>query len=480
MKRTRHTIAWVLPLLVGGGCSDATPDPNVVARAGSIELLVGEVVELLVDEESLPVDANLVEAVAQLWIDYTLLARAAAEDSTLARLDFGPMVQAALDQDRLIALRDSAIQVDTIVTSEELAARYEGSDATTRYRARHLMLQYPLQATPAQRDSVRSQLGTLRAQLADGASFEDLARRFSQDQGSAASGGDLGYFGPGEMVRPFEDAVRSMEPGQVSEAVETPMGLHLIRLEEKQRPAFEDMADQLRDQFRQERAQQAESLFVARVEERAGALSVVENAPTVVRDLATNPSLRLSSRAARRPLVEWRSGTLTAGRVLELLQLETIEFQQQVMESPDEPIEGFLMGLARRDLLVAEARGAGLEPPAARADSLTTAISEQVRGAARRLGLLPPERAPGEPTEPAVRRAVLNALGENLSGGTPSIPLGPLSYQLRAEAVHGTVNAGIGRAVLELGRQRAARGLSDSESGPAPTKAPADTGSVAP
>jgi len=478
MKLERKMLAWVLPLLIAGACSDTAPDPNVVARAGSIELSVDEVVELLVDEEALPVDANLVDAVAQLWIDYTLLARAAAEDSTLAALDFGPMVQAALDQDRLIALRDSAIQVDTIVTSEALAARYESSDATTRYRARHLMLQYPLQATAVQRDSVRARLGALRAQLVDGASFEDLARRFSQDPGSAANGGDLGYFSPGEMVRPFEDAVRSMEPGQVSEVVETPMGLHLIRLEDRQRPAFEEMAGQLRDQLRQERAQRAESLFVAGVEERAGALSVVEDAPTVARDLAANPSVRLSSRAARRPLVEWRSGALTAGRVLELLRLETIEVQQQVVESPDEPLEGFLMALARRDLLVAEARGAGLEPPAARADSLTTAISEQVLGAARRLGLLPPERAPGERVEPAVRRAVLSALGDNLSGASPSIPLGPLSYQLRTGTAHGTVNAGIGRAVLELGRQRAARGLSESES--VPPQAPTDTGSVAP
>ena len=471
MKLTRPLLTWVLPILVAGACSDSEPDPNVVARAGSIELSVDEVVDLLVDEESLPVDAGLVEAVAQLWIDYTLLAQAAAEDSTLRRLDFGPMVQASLDQDRLIALRDSAIPVDTSVTDAEVAARYESSDATVRYRARHLMLQYPLQATAAQRDSVRSRLGELRAQIVGGASFEDLARRFSQDRGSASNGGDLGYFSAGDMVRPFEDALNGLEPGQVSEVVETPMGLHLIRLEDRERPPLEEMAGQLRDQLRQERAQQAESLFVAGVEERAGVLSVVEDAPIVVRDLAANPSVRLSGRAARRPLVEWASGALTAQRVLELLRLETLEFQQQVVGSPDEPIEGFLIALARRELLVAEARNAGLEPPTARTDSLTAALSEQVRTAARRLGLLPLEQAPGERVEPAIRRAVLSALGDNLSGATPSIPLGPVSYQLRAGTAHATFNAGVGRAVLELGRQRATRGASPSETTPgtAPT-----------
>jgi hypothetical protein len=145
-------------------CSDATPDGTVVARAGSLELSVDEIVALLVDAEDLPINADVVEAVAQLWVDYTLLARAAAEDSTLSQLDFTPMVQAALDQELLMALGDSAIQLDTLVTDADVAARYEGAGADVQYRARHIMLRYPLQATAAQRDSVRDRLAELRTQ----------------------------------------------------------------------------------------------------------------------------------------------------------------------------------------------------------------------------------------------------------------------------------------------------------------------------
>ena len=465
MKLTRPALAVALTLVVAGACSDATPDSTVVARAGSLELSVDEIVALLVDAEDLPINADVVEAVAQLWIDYALLARAAAEDSTLNQLDFTPMVRAALDQELLMALGDSAIQLDTLISDGDVAARYESAGVDVQYRARHIMLRYPLQATAAQRDSVRNRLAEVRTQIVGGTAFQDLARDLSQDPGSAASGGDLGYFGPGDMVRPFEEAVTALEPGQLSEIVETPMGLHLIRLEERQRPALADITDQLRDQIRFERAQQAESLFVASVEERAGVRSVVEGAADVVRDLAANPSVRLSGRAARRPLVEWDGGFLSAQRVLDLLRLEPPAFQQQVTESPPEAVEAFLTALARRELLIQEARASGLEIPAARADSLATELSGQMLTATRRLGLTPLDQAPGERLDPAVRRAVNSALANNLSGATQTLPLGPISYQLRSGTPHATLNAGIGRAVLELGRQRATRGLSDQDLG---------------
>lgn len=475
MKLTRPTIGWVVVLLAAGACSDDTPDGNVVARAGSVELTVDDVVDLLVDREDLPVTADLVEAVAELWIDYSLLASEAAEDSTLSDLDFQPMVRAGLDQELLVALRDSAIQVDTIVTDEDLRTLYESSGGNVRYRARHIMLQYPLQATQSQRDSVRDRLGELRSRITGGASFEELARSFSQDRGSASAGGDLGFFGPGDMVRPFEDAISGLEPGEVSEIVETPMGLHLIRLDERERPVFEDVSSQIATQLRGQRAQEAESVFVSGVEERAGALTVVDEASAVVRDLAANPSVRLSGRAARRPLVEWPSGALTAGRVLELLRLEPPAFQQQVADGEDEALDGFLLALARRELLLDEARASGLEASQARADSLAAELSAQIRTAARRLGLLPLERAPGERLEPAVRRAALDALSKNLTGASPTLPLGPLSYQLRSGTTHGTLNAGVGRAVLELGRQRASRGLSADEMMPGEPPAVADS-----
>jgi hypothetical protein len=456
-------ISAVALVAVSACGDDAATDADTVARVDDYRLSVDEVVELLVDQEDLPVSADVVEAVSELWIDYTLFAEAMARDSTLRELDFRPLVQGRLDQEALAALGDSAIQADTVVTPEEAQAWYEASGEGVRFRARHIMLQYPPQASQEQRDSVRARLTDLRDQIRGGASFEDLARRFSQDPGSAPQGGDLGYFQPGDLVQPFEDAVNELEPGEVSDVVETPMGLHLIRLEDRQRPGFAEVSADVMERLRNQRVVQAESLYVSGVEERAGTLEVQDGAVEVARDLAANPSVRLSGRAADRTLVRWSSGALEAGRYLQLLRMEPPSFLEQVAQGDDQAIEDFLEALTRRELLLAEARVEGLQASDSRVDSLAAAAEAQVRTSARALDLVPLDRAPGEDLEPAVERAVLRALEENMTGANPPIPLGPVSYQLRQGTAHDISNAGVGRAVLELGRLRSARGSAPSE-----------------
>ena len=94
-------------------------------------------------------------------------------------------------------------------------------------RARHILL---ANTGPESLKKARELLAQLRA----GASFEELAKANSTDPGSAARGGDLGFFGAGQMVRPFEDAVNALvKPGDLSEPVESQFGYHIIRLEER-------------------------------------------------------------------------------------------------------------------------------------------------------------------------------------------------------------------------------------------------------
>lgn len=91
------------------------------------------------------------------------------------------------------------------------------------------------QAEPGklQKDKVKNLLLDIRSRIERGESFESLARQYSQDPGSASLGGQLGFYGRGELAPEYEAASLSMSPGEISMPVETQFGIHLIQLQEK-------------------------------------------------------------------------------------------------------------------------------------------------------------------------------------------------------------------------------------------------------
>jgi peptidyl-prolyl cis-trans isomerase D len=97
------------------------------------------------------------------------------------------------------------------------------------------------------------------AQAKAGKDFAELAQKHSQDESNAKNGGDLGFFGRGAMVKEFEDAAFSMEPGQIGDVVKTQFGYHVIKVTGK-KPAetrpFEQVKSQIEDQLKWEHAQQ--------------------------------------------------------------------------------------------------------------------------------------------------------------------------------------------------------------------------------
>ncbi|MBI3155655.1 MAG: SurA N-terminal domain-containing protein, partial [Burkholderiales bacterium] len=128
-------------------------------------------------------------------------------------------------------------------------------------RASHILIQADAAASAAERSAAREKAEALLAKLRrEPAQFEALARAESQDPGSAAKGGDLGFFGRGAMVKPFEDAVYAMRPGEISPVVETDFGYHVIRLDALrggQRTPFESVRAEVESQVRQQLAQRA-------------------------------------------------------------------------------------------------------------------------------------------------------------------------------------------------------------------------------
>jgi len=88
----------------------------------------------------------------------------------------------------------------------------------------------------------------LKEKIKNGADFAQLAKEFSKDPGSKDDGGNLGYFGHGQMVPQFEDVVFKLQKGEVSDPVKTEFGWHLIKIEDhrfKQPPAFDVVKDRI-------------------------------------------------------------------------------------------------------------------------------------------------------------------------------------------------------------------------------------------
>ncbi len=477
MKISTRTLPVMLVLVAMAACDSAETEGPVVARAGDYSFTVAKATELLVDQENLPNQTQVVEALAELWIDYTLLADAVARDTTLEFLELDDLVQSQIDQQMIFQLRDSVIQVDTAIADDELRRLYETQAPGVQLRARHILLGLPQGTTQAARDSVRAVAEDVRRQAVSGTSFETLALRYSQDPGTASQGGDLGFVGRGDLVRPIDTALFAMDVGAISEVVESPFGYHILRLDDRRTPGFDEARAQFRLQMQNRRYLTADSALIAEVEER-GSPEMAEGALQIVRDLAAQPARRMSSRARKRPIMTFQGGALTAGEFQAFIQGRPAQERGQIPGATDEQLTNFVRGLAQRELLVAEARDAGLQPAAEVVDSLEAQVRERIKQMAGRIGVLRLQRAPGEATAPAVGRAVEQALRDILNGASDVVPLGQIAYQLRDGKTTSVSEAGVGQVVLEVGRARAARspspveGAGPGDSVPAPVPSP--------
>jgi len=147
---------------------------------------------------------------------------------------------------------------------EQNAARLSGPEER---RASHILITAAKDAPAAERQQARARAQALLAQLRKAPdSFAELARKNSQDPGSAAKGGDLDYFGRGAMVKPFEDAVFAMKKGEISDVVESDFGFHIIKLTDIKAPKQKSFAE-LRPSLEEElRTQQARARFAEAAE----------------------------------------------------------------------------------------------------------------------------------------------------------------------------------------------------------------------
>ncbi len=125
------------------------------------------------------------------------------------------------------------LQKDPERVRKAVQDRRDEIDTPEQVRARHILVSLARGADDATKAAARARIEAARARIEEGEDFGAVAKEMSEDSGSKASGGDLGFFRRGAMVKEFEDAAFALEPGMLSHIVESDFGLHLIRVEEK-------------------------------------------------------------------------------------------------------------------------------------------------------------------------------------------------------------------------------------------------------
>lgn len=220
----------------------AAAESDVVAKVGDKEIterdLMAAAGAIGQQFAQLPPEQRKLALLSAL-IDIKALAQAAEK----AKLQDEPDVATEIAFQRERALHNAYFAKNGVgaVTEEELKARYDKEiasvDAKQEVHARHILVK------------TREEAEAVIKQLDEGADFEAVAKEKSTGP-SGPEGGDLGFFGPGQMVPPFEKVAFAMEPGSYTkEPVETQFGWHVIKVEEKreaQKPSFEQIKDQVR------------------------------------------------------------------------------------------------------------------------------------------------------------------------------------------------------------------------------------------
>ena len=252
MKRLLASVAVAAALVTPAQAQDAT---TVLATVNGVDITLGHVVALvenLPDQyQSLPDEILLQGAVDQLINQEALAGSVRGNLSRSLRLTLELQEKALIAQ----SLIQDATQAD--ISEDDLRALYDAEFAAVvpapEFNASHILV-----------DSEET-AASLVTQIEGGADFAELAKTHSTGP-SGPRGGELGWFGLGQMVPEFEQAVLDLEVGAVSAPVQTQFGWHVVTLNERREqsaPAFEDVRAQLEEQLRQQRGQEKADTVVA-------------------------------------------------------------------------------------------------------------------------------------------------------------------------------------------------------------------------
>jgi peptidyl-prolyl cis-trans isomerase C len=161
------------------------------------------------------------------------------------------------------------------VSDEEVKSFYDENQKMfakkEQVKASHILIKVNADADDAEKAEARGKIDKAAQRVQDGEDFATVAGEVSEGP-SKTKGGDLGYFQRGQMVKPFEEAAFSLEPGQVSDVVETDFGYHIIKVFDK-KPAstatFAEVEPQIAEHLKEEKSKAAVQAYIEKLKESA-------------------------------------------------------------------------------------------------------------------------------------------------------------------------------------------------------------------
>lgn len=353
-----------------------TAHVDVAAKAGSQELTVQHLGDMM-GKSQVPLRKEVAQSIADVWVNYQLLALASANDDSLADT-------AAIDD----AMWSVYTQERTRKWYEKVSASFQLDTSNMEGKfnegvllsARHILFQVPAGQEATGSDSIRKKAESV-LQRTTAANFAALAKQYGSD-GTKEQGGDLGLFPKGAMVPEFEQAIRALKPGQIGPLVKTQFGYHIVR-----RSTYPEVKDQFAQQYAQVGRRQTESTFVANVENGAK-IELKPTATKLVKEIAASPD---DFRTDKRVVATYAGGEMTAARVVRWIggfpQPEQVRAQLQ--QAPDSVIPMFVKSIVRNELFLRQADSAKVVLDTADVNNIRRSFKSLVTNAWAGLGIAP-------------------------------------------------------------------------------------------
>ena len=448
------TSSLVFALGACDGLKEAlTAHVDVAAKAANQELSVTRLADLLGNAKvPVPITKENAGIVADLWVNYQLLAHAAAISDSLN--DKKAIDQAVQPITKNMLLRKFT---DTLVKSFKVDS---GSEATYNqaagdlYAARHILFAFPPAATQTQKDSVRKKAESVLATV-NNANFAQMADKYTSDPSGKGKGGNLGVYEKGSMVAPFANGVAALKPGQIGPTlVESTYGFHIV-----QRLPFDqvDKADYAQ-KYSGAAVNKADSIYLAGIDKAAN-IEVKPNAGALAKSSVSDP---VKHRKDNSVLATFKGGDLTVSEFLGWVETMPPQMQvsRQLPQLPDSVVKHFVSSIAQREVMLQKADSAKVTLSPEDRTQLYAQFSQLVTMLWQQLGVDPKALADSAKTAPERERLAANRVESYvdriLGGQAQPVPVPqPLANVLQAKYESSINTAGVERSVQGAQKIRA-------------------------